>query len=121
MALLFASVIFFVVPLQAQRFDYLIPSLTDVKQEDIKAFIDVVCDSMDLRKIQKPVVAATMNVPVDMYDPLPRPRGVVGCICRAWTSVVFLLVTGIAKPLRSVKNRRTSRFLYAYTLEIISI
>ncbi len=27
---------FFVVPLQAQRFDYLIPSLTDVKQEDIK-------------------------------------------------------------------------------------
>jgi len=65
---------------------------------------------MESSQNSKPVVTATMNVPVDMYDPLPRPRGVVGCIYRAWTSVVFLLYSGIAKPSRCVKNERTSRF-----------
>ena len=51
---------------------------------------------------------------------MPRPAiGGVGLAYRAWNSVVFLLGTGIAKPLMSVKNRRTSRFLYAYTLKIV--
>ena len=43
---------------------------------------------------------------------MPRPAiGGVGLAYRAWNSVVFLLLAGIAKPSRCVKNRRTSRFL----------
>ena len=52
-----------------------------------------------------------MNVLVDMYIRDPRPsNGWEGYTYRAWTSVVFLLYSGIAKPLSSVKNERTSRF-----------
>ena len=55
-----------------------------------------------------------MNVLVDMYICDPRPsNGWEGYTYRAWTSVVFLLLAGIAKPLVSVKNERTSRFLCA--------
>ena len=58
-----------------------------------------------------------MNVLVDMYICDPRPsNGWAGCTYRAWTSVVFLLYSGIAKPLVSVKNERTSRFLCVYGL-----
>ena len=53
-----------------------------------------------------------MNVHVGMLY-MPRPAiGGVGLAYRAWNSVVFLLYSGIAKPSRCVKNRRTSRFLY---------
>ena len=49
----------------------------------------------------------------------PRPYyGRVGCTYRAWTSVVFLFDTGIAKPSLSVKNRRTSRFFVCIWLLI---
>ena len=52
-----------------------------------------------------------MNVLVDMYICDPRPsNGWEGYTYRAWTSVVFLLYSGIAKPSRCVKNERTSRF-----------
>ncbi len=55
-----------------------------------------------------------MNVLVDMYIFVLARSWVGGFAYRAWTSVVFLLYSGIAKPLTSVKNRRTSRFSYAY-------
>ena len=51
-----------------------------------------------------------MNVHVGMLY-MPRPAiGGVGLAYRAWNSVVFLLLAGIAKPSVSVKNERTSRF-----------
>ena len=56
-----------------------------------------------------------MNVLVDMYICDPRPsNGWEGYTYRAWTSVVFLLLAGIAKPLVSVKNERTSRFFVCF-------
>ena len=60
-----------------------------------------------------------MNVPWVCYTCHALLYGGVGLAYRAWNSVVFLLYSGIAKPSRCVKNRRTSRFLYAYTLEIV--
>ena len=51
-----------------------------------------------------------MNVPWVCYTCHALLYGGVGLAYRAWNSVVFLLVTGIAKPLMSVKNERTSRF-----------
>ena len=55
-----------------------------------------------------------MNVLVDMYIFVLARSWVGGFAYRAWTSVVFLLYSGIAKRLTSVKNRRTSRFSYVY-------
>ena len=56
-----------------------------------------------------------MNVLVDMYIRDPRPsNGWEGYTYRAWTSVVFLLYSGIAKPSRCVKNERTSRFFVCF-------
>ena len=54
-----------------------------------------------------------MNVPWVCYTCHALLYGGVGLAYRAWNSVVFLLLTGIAKPLTSVKNERTSRFLCA--------
>ena len=61
-----------------------------------------------------------MNVPWVCYTCHALLFGGVGLAYRAWNSVVFLLLAGIAKPSVSVKNERTSRFLYAYASEIIS-
>lgn len=56
-----------------------------------------------------------MNVLVDMYICDPRSsNGWEGYTYRAWTSVVFLLYSGIAKPSRCVKNERTSRFFVCF-------
>ncbi len=57
-----------------------------------------------------------MNVPWVCYTCHALLYGGVGLAYRAWNSVVFLLLAGIAKPSVSVKNERTSRFLYAYAL-----
>ena len=51
-----------------------------------------------------------MNVPWVCYTCHALLYGGVGLAYRAWNSVVFLLYSGIAKPLSSVKNERTSRF-----------
>ena len=51
-----------------------------------------------------------MNVPWVCYTCHALLYGGVGLAYRAWNSVVFLLYSGIAKPSRCVKNRRTSRF-----------
>ena len=55
-----------------------------------------------------------MNVPWVCYTCHALLYGGVGLAYRAWNSVVFLLLTGIAKPLTSVKNRRASRFCLVY-------
>ena len=60
-----------------------------------------------------------MNVPWVCYTCHALLYGGVGLAYRAWNSVVFLLLTGIAKPLTSVKNRRTSRFLL-YTFIVLT-
>ena len=51
-----------------------------------------------------------MNVLVDMYIFVLARSWVGGFAYRAWTSVVFLLYSGIAKPSRCVKNEPASRF-----------
>ena len=55
-----------------------------------------------------------MNVPWVCYTCHALLYGGVGLAYRAWNSVVFLLYSGIAKPSRCVKNKRTSRFLYVH-------
>ena len=59
-----------------------------------------------------------MNVPWVCYTCHALLYGGVGLAYRAWNSVVFLLLAGIAKPSVSVKNRRTSRFSYVYALPL---
>ena len=48
-----------------------------------------------------------MNVPWVCIIHIHVRMGVVGCIYRAWNSVVFLLLTGIAKPLTSIQPLKT--------------
>ena len=51
-----------------------------------------------------------MNVLVGMYISVPARKWVGRFAYRAWTSVVFLLEAGIAKPSVSVKTNWTPRF-----------
>jgi|GEM_PF-4526125 len=46
-----------------------------------------------------------MNVHVGMLYIHASQLGEAGLAYRAWISVVFLLIAGIAKPLKSVRNK----------------
>lgn len=86
--------------------------LLDVKWEDIKkAFIDVVCGSSESSQNSAKSRGNNDECPRGyVFKPTPCLYWQGGFTYRAWTSVVFLLLAGIAKPLMSVKNGRTSRF-----------
>jgi len=73
----------------------------------------------NLRKIlTNKVQTTTVNVPrVCKYLLHACTKGEVGCTYQAWTSVVFLLYSGIAKPSVSVKDKWISRFSLVYTIK----
>ena len=102
---------FFVVPLR--RKGCITSSLADVKQQGHKKGVYWRCLRLDriFATFYRIKSRQQDECPVGMLY-MPRPAiGGVGLAYRAWNSVVFLLYSGIAKPSRCVKNRRTSRFL----------
>ena len=62
-----------------------------------------------------------MNVPWVCYTCHALLFGGVGLAYRAWNSVVFLLYSGIAKPLSSVKNDGLHAFCMHYLQDCLDI
>jgi hypothetical protein len=79
-----------------------------------RRLLNVVCDSLKLRNflVISPNNNQWMSSGCVNPEYTARRRIVPVFTYSAWTSVVFLLVTGIAKAYGSVKNKWTSRFLY---------